>query len=938
MFLAWILVKPGAWKWLGPSFLLFALVPIYLMTLGQTVGTADTFEFQVVVPRQGIVHPTGYPLYLMLTKAFTYLPVNSVAWRVNLASAIYGLAAVCLIYWLVWRLQSRPVPALLAALIFGLSPTFWSQAIEAEVYTLHALIVAAALLLMREIGDWTLGAANHDRDQIDDPPEADPRDLEVGHSLTVSHRLRESVSQPYGQTVMLALVLGLGLANHLTTVILLPAAVLTVVFSYRRGRYNGAPLRGIKAAALILGALVLPLLLYAYLPIRWLAVNEESMGIERFLDWVIGGRFQGALQLTAWRNDSARYEVIGRLFEFDWQPLWMLLISLLGVVWLFARLWQYGLILFVTWLGFVFYGLNYYVPDLDVFLIPAFLITSIWWGGGLGALVEGLRKVLAPNTRSSSEFGDGRAPLVLLLAGLIGVVLLAVVVKSASNRWSSIDASHDDGRTTWGRSVLSGSIEEGAAILADSDKFPPLYYLQQVEDLRPDLDILLLPDEQAYRGELHNRLDAGQYVYLARYLPGLEGIYNLGSEGPLTRVARQPVMEVPDDMTPSSVSFGPIRLLGYTLEEDSPYAGGEAAVTLYWTTDEPLDEVLQVYIRLANGESVEAASGRHPANNYYPTVAWEPGEIIPDFHDLAIPLIEETTNLELQLALAPPFTPAEELEWRSITSMEVEPAAPADLQPLRAQIGQNFLDGIVFPNQVRPMEEFPVLVTGTGAYKEGLIFALRPAGLGTGEVDNEISGAPGSLTGNSETFIRTANIMAEGEPGLYDLVVTYPGEGARCGWLRPEAGYCSLGQVEITGVPLPDSAHNFEDEIALLEIELPVNELVPGSLFPLNLQWLAMADMNQDYTVFVQILDSQDTIVGQVDSWPLQGTYPTSQWQPGEIINDPYLIQLQPGLASGPYRLHVGFYLLETLQRVPVVDENGAPIDDKVIISGLAVP
>jgi hypothetical protein len=937
VFLAWILVKPGAWKWLGPSFLLLALVPIYLLTLGQTVGTADTFEFQVVVPKQGIVHPTGYPLYLMLTKAFTFLPVNSMAWRVNLASAIYGLAAVCLIYWLVWRLQNRPIPALLAALIFGLTPTFWSQAIEAEVYTLQALIVAAALLLMREIGDWRVSPIGHDTDQ-DDNLSGKKLHKQINGKDTVSHRLREFVSRPYGQTVILALVLGLGLANHLTTVILFPAAVLTIVFSYRRERYNGAPLRGIKAAALIIGAFLLPQLLYAYLPVRWLAVNGESMGIERFLDWVIGGRFQGALQLTAWINDAARYEVIGRLFEFDWQPFWLLALSLLGAVWLFARIPQYGLILFVTWLGFVFYGLNYYVPDLAVFLIPAFLVTTIWLGIGLGTLVGGLRNILAQSTRSSSESSDGRLPLGLLAAGLVGVILLAVVVKSASNRWSSIDASHDDGRTTWGRAVLSGSIEKGAAILADSDKFPPLYYLQQVEGLRTDLDILLLPDEQSYRSELQSRLDSGQDTYLARYLPGLEGIYSLGSEGPLTRVAKQPVMELPDDMRPSSVSFGPIQLLGYSIEEASPYAGDEAAVTFYWMTAEPLDEVQQVYIRLASEETIETVSGRHPANNYYPTVAWEPGEIVPDYHGLTIPMIEEATNFELQVALAPPFTPVEQLEWSTVTSMEGEPTGPSDLQPLMVQVGPNFLDGIIFPSQVRPLEEFPILVTGTGADKEGLIFELRPAGLRTGEFENEITAAPDANPGKNEKFIRAAHMLAEGEPGLYDLVVTHPGEGARCGWLSPEAGYCPVGQVEITGVPLPDSAHNFEDQIALVDIEPPDDELVPGSLIPLDLQWLALADINEDYTVFVQVLDSQDAIVGQVDSWPLQGTYPTSQWQPGEIINDPYLIQLKPELALGPYRIHVGFYLLETLQRVAVVDENGAALDDKVIISGLAVP
>ena len=96
--------------------------------------------------------------------------------------------------------------------------------------------------------------------------------------------------------------------------------------------------------------------------------------------------------------------------------------------------------------------------------------------------------------------------------------------------------------------------------------------------------------------------------------------------------------------------------------------------------------------------------------------------------------------------------------------------------------------------------------------------------------------------------------------------------------------------------------------------------------------------MDQDYTVFVQVLDQQDRIVGQVDSWPLQGTYPTSQWPAGERVDDPYAVQLAADLPSGSYRLAVGWYLLETLQRVPVLDESGNIIDDRVILSGFVVP
>src|ERR687885_1021671 len=73
---------------------------LYAATLAPTVlpyGAPDTLDspmLQAEVSVLGIGHPTGYPTYMMLTHLFTYLPVGDVAYRVNLASAVYGAAAV----------------------------------------------------------------------------------------------------------------------------------------------------------------------------------------------------------------------------------------------------------------------------------------------------------------------------------------------------------------------------------------------------------------------------------------------------------------------------------------------------------------------------------------------------------------------------------------------------------------------------------------------------------------------------------------------------------------------------------------------------------------------------------------------------------------------------------------------------------------------------
>ena len=871
-----------------------ALLPTYLLTMGRAVGRADTFEFQVVIPQLGIAHPTGYPLYLLLGRLFSLLPAGSVAWRINLASVAFALVAVSLVYLLGLRL-SQPgraaLAALLAALLLGLLPTFWSQAIEAEVYALHALFVAAVLLLL----------------------------------ITLLRQPQPSAApKPYHRLLALAFALGLGLTNHLTTLFLLPPAGITLLFVYRPAGLNLKRLAGLALAFLA------PLLLYAYLPLRWAAVNGEPMGAARFVDWVIGGRFQGALQLTAWLHDATRYQVVGRLFLAEWQPPILLLLVPVGLVVLFARQWRVALVLLLTWLGYTFYALNYYVPDLAVFLLPAHLVMAVWWGVGLAALVQGV-------AQAGGRFAPlGQAALYLLAIG-------PLVVTVGQTRWAAVSRASSDGQTGWAAGVLAQPLAQDGAILADSDKFPPLYYLQQAEGARPDLDITVLPDEAAYRANLAARLAAGQTVYLARYLPGLAGSYHLRSAGPLVEVGTAPLATLPAGAQPSDLRFGQVRLRGYLLEAAAATDPAGTALTLFWQADEPLDEVWHVYTRWAGQEYVGAPippAGQHPANNSYPTVAWEPGELVPDYHWLPRPGLNAPQELALQVALAPPFTRPEALAWQTVTTLLVAPpAALAEAQPqqpLRAQVGPLLLSGAVFPAQVRPGSALNVALAGYGAEAAALQVALRPAGEAT-RLPGEQQALALPAVATDQPFVYTLPVGTAVPAGRYQLFAYHPALAARCGWLAPLREGCVLGEVTVSGVPLPAGATNFADQIALLDIDVPETELRPGGTLALTLHWQSLAPLPADYTVFVQVLDAQDRIVGQVDSWPLQGTYPTSQWPAGEVVSDPYLVPLAADLPPGPYRLQVGWYLLATLQRLPVLDEVGNIVDDKVMVEGLVV-
>lgn len=930
--------QAAVWRWLGPLLVGLALLPVYLSTMSRTVGQADTFEFQVVAPQLGIAHPTGYPLYLLLGKLFSLLPFGSVAWRINVGTAVLATIALIFFFKFLWELWGEAETAVLGAVVMGLTSTFWSQAIAAEVYALHALIICVALWLMRWAGDWRLeignlqGISNPLR-SFDDAEDKPPRSLRLN-------------------LLLLAFVIGLGLTNHLTTVFLLPPAVLAVVLALwngKSGTQSGAEkaqsftekLNTVREAVAqrhyrllitdhrllikIALAFAAPLLLYLYLPLRWQAVNGEPMGFGRFVDWVVGGRFQGALQWGAWLNDLGRYGIVGRLFVDNWGEF-NLVLALLGLGYLAWRQWRLALVLGITWLGFTFYCLNYYVPDLAVFLIPAQLVVGLFWASGVTAVFHLITQRLNHDSK----------PLVPLVRTAVLLLILLPTLLLAVNNRARLDTSQADGRTAWGLGVLQQPLAQNAAILADSDKFPPLYYLQQAEGLRPDLEIMVLPDEAAYRAELDARLAAGQTVYLARFLPGLAGIYHLRAVGPLTEVRTEPLLERPSTVDPVQIDFGPMQLVGVGIELEDPSDPTATAVTLVWQTETPITETRHIFVRWVGGSYVgepDVATGQHAVHNNYPTVAWRPGELVVDLHSWPRPLLAEAQTLNLQVAVVPPFTPPSELDWQDVTSHGFGTAPARQLaQPVRAQVGTALLNSIEMPSQIRPESSLPVLFAGDGS-SASLDFSLRENVLPLPQPGL----APEIMVPAGRSFTNQLSVETPTANGRYQLLAEHPSGQAQCGWMRPVTSFCVVGEVFVSGVPLPEGATNFEDKIALLGVDLPDNTLQPGGLLDISLTWQALAPLKEDYTVFVQVLDANDQIVGQIDSWPVQGTFPTSQWTPGEPVVDHYRVQLAGELPPGPYRVQVGFYLLQTLRRLSVLDGTGTAVDDKLLITGLTV-
>jgi len=117
-----------------------------------------------------------------------------------------------------------------------------------------------------------------------------------------------------------------------------------------------------------------------------------------------------------------------------------------------------------------------------------------------------------------------------------------------------------------------------------------------------------------------------------------------------------------------------------------------------------------------------------------------------------------------------------------------------------------------------------------------------------------------------------------------------------------------------------------QQSIRLLGYDLPSTPVEPGGSLELTLYWKALRRMERIYAVFNHLVGPDGTLWAQQDGWPQQGTYHTSQWLPGEIVEDRYTIQVPLDTPPGAYTLQVGMYDADTEERLLVlVDDQPVP-------------
>jgi hypothetical protein len=516
--------------YLAAAIAALAVLGLYVVTLSPTTWFWDTSEYIATALIMGIPHPPGNPLFVLLARAWHILlePFGlSTAVRINLFSAVQSALAHGFWFLLAHRILSfysedrlfRLIGASAAVLISATAFTVWNQSnVNEKVYTVTLFTIALL--------SW------------------------------LAFRWRDHIGEGKDDNLILLMVfiLALSVGNHLMAFLAAPALVAFILMLEPRTLLNWR-LYATGIVAVLIGLSVhmyLPIragqspiineadptcesvssALTSVVTMGRTGCENLSAALSRqqydkpsmFLDPVAAAQGQRVP-----RNASllmAQYLNYAQYFDWQWarsanglisffggfRVLFTLLFTGLGLfgAWSHYRRdrasWVFMSLLFVT----LAFGLTFYlnfkygytypgvtremteVRERDYFFIVSFSVWGIWAGIGLAALWLWLSERFAAGADATRSAFDRLRPAADVRPSwrLAPVMVIALIPLFAN--WSWANRNYDYSARDWAYNLLMSAEPYGVIFTnGDNDTFP-LWYLQEVEQIRQDVTVIVM--------------------------------------------------------------------------------------------------------------------------------------------------------------------------------------------------------------------------------------------------------------------------------------------------------------------------------------------------------------------------------------------------------------------------------------------------------------
>ncbi|RIK39008.1 MAG: hypothetical protein DCC55_19320, partial [Chloroflexi bacterium] len=152
-----------------------------------------------------------------------------------------------------------------------------------------------------------------------------------------------------------------------------------------------------------------------------------------------------------------------------------------------------------------------------------------------------------------------------------------------------------------------------------------------------------------------------------------------------------------------------------------------------------------------------------------------------------------------------------------------------------------------------------------------------------------------------------------------------------------------LPPIKVLNPPERQPTHRLDIQMGSLgtllgyDLNLATPEVRPGEPFQVTLYYRADQSNRINYTRFLHFHNEQRGMAAQQDGPPQGGVNPAWSWLPGEVVADPVILVVPPGVTPGEYTLYAGFYNPADGARLPLANQGQPVPDDRAPLTTLTV-
>jgi hypothetical protein len=441
----------------------------------------DTTWFHIQIPLLYVGQTTGFPIAFLTGKLFSFIPIGTMAYRLNMYSAFWGAISIFVLFIFITKLLKKEYYiAFITVVFFGFYRVFWLQTTRFEVYTLNTFFTAIIML----VGFYW--------------------------ASTKSNKF----------LYLYYFLIGLSFTNHPISLFIAPAFIIFPVYVDWHQVFK------IKKFFIILALIISPNLLYLYIPIRSLQGYGDITTFSKFIDYMSGGRYKSDFGFKGFEMlKKMLLDYIG-LLKGDFTVV-VLIIFIIGLVYLAIRQKKYFILIISLIVLNLVPILLYEKTATHFYLTTIVCFLCVPFAGGLYWIKEGI--VIFFNRYLKKLFSN---KYIILRAVFLLIFFMAISVfpiNLFAVNFSEMDISKETYVYDYWKSILD-SMNENSIIFSNSLTAHVPIYIDQFET-KKNIKIIRNVNLDDIKALVKENVGKNDIYYTDAYLPDLSQYYSVSKIG-----------------------------------------------------------------------------------------------------------------------------------------------------------------------------------------------------------------------------------------------------------------------------------------------------------------------------------------------------------------------------------------------------------------------